>query len=132
MQNKRGRPAETEPDACPDDIPCPALHVLARRGLRLPKRALPGVIGLGVMGISLGNVAQSFGVQACRPLSRPSFPPTIPIFIVILAAIRFKQPVTLAQWSGLAAAFSASLWSLSAAGRGSTTCRSRGSVQLKR
>jgi len=57
------------------------------------------------MGITLGNVAQSFGVQSTSSSVATILSATIPIFMVILTAIRFKQPVTLVQWSGLAAAF---------------------------
>jgi drug/metabolite transporter (DMT)-like permease len=83
----------------------PLFMFLARRELRLPREAIPSVIGLGVMGITLGNVAQSFGVQGTSSSVATILSATIPIFMVILAAIRFKQPVTVIQWSGLAAAF---------------------------
>jgi O-acetylserine/cysteine efflux transporter len=86
-------------------VAVPLFMFLARRELRLPKEAIPGVIGLGVMGITLGNVAQSFGVQGTSSSVATILSATIPIFMVILAAIRFKQHVTAIQWSGLAAAF---------------------------
>lgn len=86
-------------------VAVPLFMFLARRELRLPKEAIPSVIGLGVMGITLGNVAQSYGVQGASASVATILSATIPIFMVTLAAIRFKQPVTLVQWSGLAAAF---------------------------
>jgi len=58
-----------------------------------------------VMGITLGNVAQSFGVQGTSASVGTMVSATIPIFIVILAALRLKQPVSLRQWFGLVVAF---------------------------
>ncbi|APG87415.1 DMT superfamily inner membrane transporter protein (plasmid) [Sinorhizobium americanum CCGM7] len=86
-------------------VAVPLFMFLARRELRLPREAIPGVIGLGVMGITLGNVAQSYGVQGTSASVGAILSATIPIFMVILAAIRFGQPVTFVQWGGLAAAF---------------------------
>jgi drug/metabolite transporter (DMT)-like permease len=57
------------------------------------------------MGITLGNVAQSFGVQGTSASAGTIISATIPIFIVIFAAIRLKQPVTGRQWFGLLGAF---------------------------
>ncbi len=86
-------------------VAVPLFMFLARRELSLPREAIPSVIGLGMMGITLGNVAQSFGVQGTSASVATILSATIPIFMVILAAVRFKQPVTLVQWGGLAAAF---------------------------
>ncbi|OCP17835.1 MULTISPECIES: EamA family transporter [unclassified Ensifer] len=86
-------------------VAVPLMMFLARRELRVPRRAIPGIIGLGVMGITLGNVAQSFGVQGTSASVATILSATIPLFMVILAAIRFKQSVTPLQWSGLLAAF---------------------------
>ncbi|WP_247877660.1 DMT family transporter [Brucella pituitosa] len=44
-------------------VAVPLMMFLARRELRVPATAVLPIIGLGVMGITLGNVAQSFGVQ---------------------------------------------------------------------
>ncbi|WP_018236740.1 DMT family transporter [Ensifer sp. BR816] len=86
-------------------VAVPLMMFLARRELRIPKRAIPGIVGLGVMGITLGNVAQSFGVQGTSASVATILSATIPLFMVILAAIRFKQTVTPLQWSGLLIAF---------------------------
>jgi drug/metabolite transporter (DMT)-like permease len=71
----------------------------------VPLSAVPSLIALGVMGISLGNVAQSFGVQGTSASVGTIVSATIPIFIVIFAAIRLKQPVAGKHWAGLLAAF---------------------------
>lgn len=86
-------------------VAVPLFMFLARRALRVQRKAIPGIIGLGVMGITLGNVAQSFGVQGSSASTATILSATIPIFMVILAAIRLKQPVTPQQWIGLFAAF---------------------------
>jgi drug/metabolite transporter (DMT)-like permease len=83
----------------------PLFLVLATGRLRVPWQAVPSIIALGVMGITLGNVAQSFGVQGTSASVGTIISATIPIFIVILAAIRLKQPVAGRQWIGLLAAF---------------------------
>jgi drug/metabolite transporter (DMT)-like permease len=57
------------------------------------------------MGITLGNVAQSFGVQGTSASVGTIISATIPIFIVIFAAIRLRQPVAARHWTGLLAAF---------------------------
>ena len=86
-------------------VAVPLMMFLARRELWIPARAVLPIIGLGVMGITLGNVAQSFGVQGTSASVATILSATIPLFIVILAAIRFRQPVTPLQWSGLLTAF---------------------------
>ena len=86
-------------------VAVPLMMFMARRELRVPSKAVLPVIGLGVMGITLGNVAQSFGVQGTSASVATILSATIPLFIVILAAIRFRQSVTLLQWSGLLTAF---------------------------
>jgi drug/metabolite transporter (DMT)-like permease len=86
-------------------VAVPLFLFLARKELKLPREAIPSVVGLGVMGITLGNVAQSFGVQGTSASVGTILSATIPIFMVILAAIRFRQPVTWVHWCGLLAAF---------------------------
>jgi drug/metabolite transporter (DMT)-like permease len=86
-------------------VAAPLLLILAARRLRVPLQAVPSIIALGVMGITLGNVAQSFGVQGTSASVGTIISATIPIFIVIFAAIRLDQPVTGRQWTGLLAAF---------------------------
>jgi O-acetylserine/cysteine efflux transporter len=86
-------------------VAAPLMLLLAARQLRVPRRAIASIIGLGVMGITLGNVAQSFGVQGTSASVATIVSATIPIFIVIFAALRLKQPVAIWQWMGLLAAF---------------------------
>lgn len=86
-------------------VAVPSLLILAGGRLRVPWRAVPSIIALGVMGITLGNVAQSFGVQGTSASVGTIVSATIPIFIVIFAALRLAQPVAGRQWIGLLAAF---------------------------
>jgi drug/metabolite transporter (DMT)-like permease len=86
-------------------VAVPLMMILAFGRLRLPWRAVPSIIALGVMGISFGNVAQSFGVKGTSASTGTIISATIPVFLVIFAAFRLKQPVTVRQWLGLLAAF---------------------------
>jgi O-acetylserine/cysteine efflux transporter len=86
-------------------VAVPLFLLLASGRLRVPWQAVPSIVALGVMGITLGNVAQSFGVQGTSASVGTIISATIPIFIVIFAAIRLKQPVAGRQWTGLLAAF---------------------------
>lgn len=86
-------------------VAVPLFLVLATGRLRVPWRAVPSIVALGVMGITLGNVAQSYGVQGTSASAGTIISATIPIFIVIFAAIRLRQPVIGRQWIGLFAAF---------------------------
>lgn len=86
-------------------VAVPLLFLLAARHLRLPRRAIPSVLGLGIMGIMLGNVAQSFGVKGTSASVATILSATIPLFVVIFAALRLHQRVTGRQWFGLIAAF---------------------------
>jgi drug/metabolite transporter (DMT)-like permease len=86
-------------------VAVPLFLILAVGHLRVPWRAVPSILALGVMGISMGNVAQSFGVAGTSASVATIISATIPIFVVIFAALRLKQPVTVRQWFGLVAAF---------------------------
>lgn len=86
-------------------VAVPLFLLLAAGRLRVPWQAVPSIVALGVMGITLGNVAQSFGVQGTSASVGTIISATIPIFIVIFAAFRLKQPVAGRQWIGLLAAF---------------------------
>lgn len=85
-------------------VAVPVLLLLSAGRLRVPWRAVPSIIALGVMGITLGNVAQTFGVEGTSASVGTIISATIPIFIVIFAAIRLKQPVADRHWAGLLAA----------------------------
>lgn len=86
-------------------VAVPLFMILAAGRLRVPWRAVPHIAALGVMGITLGNVAQSFGVQGTSASVATIISATIPIFVVIFAAIRLRQPVAGRQWIGLFGAF---------------------------
>lgn len=86
-------------------IAVPLMLILAAGRLRVPLRAVPSIVALGVMGITLGNVAQSFGVQGTSASVGTIVSATIPIFIVIVAALPLGQSVAGRHWVGLFAAF---------------------------
>lgn len=86
-------------------IAVPLLLIMAAGRLRVPFRAVPSIVALGVMGITLGNVAQSFGVQGTSASVGTIVSATIPIFIVIFAALKLGQSVAARHWVGLIAAF---------------------------
>lgn len=83
----------------------PFLFIFAIGRHRIPLSALPKVAALGLIGIGIGNVAQSFGIAGASASVSTIVSATIPVFIVILAAIRLGQPVNRVQQFGLAAAF---------------------------
>jgi len=72
----------------------PLLLVLVIGRERLPRRALTRVAALGVLGVSLGQVAQAFGVEGTTASVGTTISATIPVFVVVFAALRLKQPVT--------------------------------------
>lgn len=86
-------------------VAVPILLLLVMGKERLPRRALPPVAALGALGISLGQVAQSFGVNDTSASVGTIISATIPVFVVIFAALRLKQSVTGRQQLGLLAAF---------------------------
>lgn len=86
-------------------VAVPVFLVLATGRLAIPWRAAPSMAALGVTGITLGNVAQSFGVEGTSASAGTIISATIPIFIVLFAAIRLKQAVAGRQWLGLVVAF---------------------------
>jgi drug/metabolite transporter (DMT)-like permease len=97
---------------------------------RLPWRALPPVAALGVLGISVGQVAQAFGVEGTSASVGTIISATIPVFVVVFAALRLKQPVTGRQQLGLLAAFAGI--ALVAMGNGqeaTTTPQSHGAIK---
>jgi drug/metabolite transporter (DMT)-like permease len=86
-------------------VAVPLLMIFALGRLRVPWRALPGIAALGVLGISIGQVAQAFGVEGTSASAGTIISATIPVFVVIFAALRLRQPVTGWQQLGLLAAF---------------------------
>lgn len=86
-------------------VAVPLLMIFALGRFRVPWRALPSIAALGVLGISVGQVAQAFGVEGTSASAGTIISATIPVFVVIFAALRLKQPVTGRQQLGLLAAF---------------------------
>lgn len=84
-------------------VPPLMVYVIGRHPL--PRQAVPKVLGLGFIGIFIGQVAQALGVAGTSASIGTILSATIPIFIVLFAAIRLKQAVTTVQKAGIAAAF---------------------------
>ncbi len=83
--------------------PCFALLL---RGRPLPgPRGLLQAAALGVLGIGVGQVAQTFGVRATSASVATVISATIPIFVVVFAAVRLGQPIRARHALGLAMAF---------------------------
>jgi O-acetylserine/cysteine efflux transporter len=74
-------------------------------GQLLPWRDLLSLAALGLLGVSFGQVAQAFGVAGTSASVGTILSATIPVFIVIFAALRLKQSVSAWQKVGLLAAF---------------------------
>lgn len=86
-------------------IAVPLLFLLAYRRLTLPRAALAKSVALGVIGIGVGQVAQTFGVQGTTASVGTILSATIPLFVVIFAALRLRQAITRPQKIGLILAF---------------------------
>lgn len=71
----------------------------------MPWRALPRVAGLGVLGIGVGQVAQTFGIAGTSASVGTIISATIPIFITVFAALRLGQAVSGWQKLGILTAF---------------------------
>jgi drug/metabolite transporter (DMT)-like permease len=87
-------------------IAVPLLLLFAVGRQRLPLHAIPKIAGLGILGVGIGQVAQTFGVAGTSASVGTIISATIPVFIVFFAAVRLKQPVSGRQKLGLVAAFS--------------------------
>ena len=72
---------------------------------KLPRRAFPRLAALGIFGMGIGQITQSLGVAGISASVGAVISATIPVFIVILAALRLKQRVSAQQALGLLAAF---------------------------
>lgn len=83
----------------------PFLFLFAIGRHRVPLAALPKVAVLGLIGIGIGNLSQSFGVAEASASVGTIVSATIPVFIVILASWRLGQSVSPLQRFGIAAAF---------------------------
>ena len=101
-------------------IAVPLLLVFAVGRNALPRHALPRVAALGVLGIGIGQVAQTFGVSGTSASVGTIISATIPVFIVFFAALRLKQHVSGLQKLGLLAAFTGIALVAFARGHGTT------------
>lgn len=70
-----------------------------------PARALAQAGALGTLGIGVGQVSQTFGVLGTTASVATVISATIPLFVVIFAAIRLRQPVGIRPAAGLVVAF---------------------------
>jgi O-acetylserine/cysteine efflux transporter len=86
-------------------VAVPLLLAFAVGRHSLPWRAVPRVVALGVLGIGVGQVAQTFGVADTSASVGTIISATIPVFIVFFAAVRLRQHVSALQRVGLLAAF---------------------------
>lgn len=86
-------------------VAIPFMTLLLTGKKPLPWKALPAVAALGVLGIGVGQVAQTFGVAGTSASIGTILSATIPLFIVLFATIRLKQAVSGLQLLGVAAAF---------------------------
>lgn len=82
----------------------PPLFLLSR-GRSPPRKALARVALLGIVGISVGQVAQTLGIEGTSASVGAILSATIPIFVVVFAALRLRQRVTPRQIVGIVAAF---------------------------
>jgi O-acetylserine/cysteine efflux transporter len=75
------------------------------RGRRLPPpRASAAAAALGLLGIGVGQVAQTLGVRLTPASVATVVSALIPVFVVALAALRLRQPITALHTAGLTAA----------------------------
>src|SRR5579863_5217889 len=86
-------------------VAAPLLFLFTLGKQRLPPRALWRAAALGVLGVGVGQVAQALGVKGTTASVGTIISATIPVFVVVFAAIRLKQRVTPRQRWGLSAAF---------------------------
>jgi drug/metabolite transporter (DMT)-like permease len=97
----------------------PPLFLLSLR-CRLSMRALPRVALLGIIGISIDQVAQTLGVGGTSASVGAILSGIIPVFVVVFAALRLRQRVTPRQMFGLLGAFAGIALVASSSADGST------------
>lgn len=86
-------------------IAVPVLMLFGLGRLRLPWTAVPKVVALGALGIGIGQVSQTFGIAGTSASVSTIISATIPLFVVVFAAMRLRQSVGRVQQLGLLAAF---------------------------
>lgn len=84
-------------------VPLMFVFIVGKQGL--PLRAIPRVAALGILGIGIGQVAQTFGVVGTSASVATTISAAIPVFVVVFASLRLKQPVSALQALGLTVAF---------------------------
>lgn len=70
-----------------------------------PRRVLVSAGALGVLGIAVGQVAQTLGVREISASVATVLSALIPIFVVVFARVRLRQPIRVRPALGLALAF---------------------------
>jgi O-acetylserine/cysteine efflux transporter len=85
-------------------VAAPCFVWLLRRRRLPPLRACAAAAGLGLLGIGVGQVAQTLGVRLTLASVATVVSALIPVFVVALAAFRLRQPITALQTGGLATA----------------------------
>jgi drug/metabolite transporter (DMT)-like permease len=71
----------------------------------VPWRSMVPLAAVGMLGIGLGQVSQTFGIEQTTASVGTIISATIPIFVVVFAALRLRQKITPRQQLGLLAAF---------------------------
>ena len=85
-------------------VAAPCFALLLRGRLLPPLRPLAITAGLGVLGIVVGQVSQTFGVRETPASVATVISATIPILVVVFANLRLRQPVRPRQSLGFAVA----------------------------
>jgi O-acetylserine/cysteine efflux transporter len=85
-------------------IAVPVFLLFGIKRLRLPWKAVPKVVALGALGIGIGQVEQIFGIAGTSASVSTIISATIPLFVVVFAAMRLRQSVGRLQQVGLLAA----------------------------
>ncbi len=86
-------------------VAAPLFLVLLRHRPRPPRHVLVEAGALGVLGVGLGQLSQTLGVQATSASAATVISAAIPILVVVFAAIRLRRPLRARQVGGLAIAF---------------------------
>ena len=86
-------------------VAVPFLFLFAIGRHRIALRAVPKVAALGLLGIGVGQLSQTFGIAGTSASVGTIISAMIPIFVVVFAALRLRQPVSGRQKLGLAGAF---------------------------
>ncbi len=86
-------------------VAAPWFALLIARGPLPPVRVVLNASALGVLGIGVGQVAQTLGVRAIPASVATVISSLIPILVVAFAQVRFRQPLHGRQAAALALAF---------------------------